>query len=547
MPRMKRPVDPVPASTAKEPLTSLMTFSPRELKAGKIFTTSFPELLGEDGSLFLDLEMMDRIEARWRLRSHAFTSAVVGLIGELTNEYVTVENLRDPAFCASLDMDMTPLLVGNLSTLTSEDLLEECWKMVVKMATEFHDQSTTAVLLKRAKRAQKDKGVGSIATILNRYRLIKSESTPYKEAGFLVGIGIVKALDVVRELEKRVVGIVPDSLSKTLRQLEARDVTVLPAEEFDKVYSLWSTALLQRCFESFALPLLETLAGEIPVNGPKLARALLEQIPEPLKVAAMLRYDDDKVTNALKELMEGGVPDCFVEARNELASTRQVPNSRWSAAERAENTAEAGKRFRNLLVRKSTELFEEKFKAIKKREFEEEDQCLYELDSRTILALLSEIETEMAREQSEAGKSLDPATIDWLGILDHHISKETRTNVPKTFSRLVELIADLVMFLNQGSFAFLDADDPALVDAPIIEDLRSRVSDGLKSEIKKLRDSLANDSSAKILDRPTSLSCNHLVFINTTRRCWAEYHARRKLYRRMQPTVLPPATGGTED
>jgi hypothetical protein len=524
-----------------------MAFSPLELKAGKIYTTSFPELLGEDGSLFLDLEVMDRIEARWRLKSHAFTRAVVGLIGELTNEHVTVENLRDPAFCASLDMDMTPLLVGNLTTLTSEDLLEECWTMVVKLATEFHDQSTTAVLLKRAKRAQKDKGVGSIATILNRYRLIKSESTPYKDAGFLVGIGIVKALDVVRELEKRVVGIVPDSLTPTLRQLEARDVTVLTVEEFSRIYGLWSTPRLKRCFESFALPLLETLAGEIPVNGPKLARALLEQIPEPLKVAAMLRYDDDKVTNALKELIEGGVPDCFVEARNSLAHTHQGSYSKWSADEKAKNTAEARQRFRNLVVKTSTELFEEKVSAIRKRQFEEEQQHLYELNYRRILAFTSEIETEMAREQSEAGKFLDPTTIDWLGILDHHISKDTRANVPKTFSRLVELIADLVMFLNQGSFAFLDADDPALVNAPIIEDLRSRVSDGLKSEIAKLRNSLANDSSAEILDRPTSLSCNHLVFINTTRRCWAEYHARRKLFRRMQPTVFPPATGGTED
>lgn len=514
---------------AKPERSGLLVFQPAEIMAGDILLELAPDSTGAKGFFFLDTARIERIEARWRLRSHAFTSAMVGLLSELTNEHVNLDDFKKPAFRERLDEDLTPLLCGVYSTLSPQELLKECWDTAIELARNFHDRSPTAAIVKAVNREN-----GKVtAKILNRYGLTRGDS-PLKGSGYLIRAGIVRSLDAARVLRDRGEFCPNASLVQTLDILTARDLTVLSESEFRQLSEAWTTPELELILQNFGGKLLEAISSPevmdddvfTAVGG--LGADLLALAPQEIEQAVNVNYRNRDIGKAFSKLLEGEKTLYLHQARAKIAKTHEVARGLWQNSEVEVATKKARGRFSELLRAQHQQKALRRLAAVKDGTYSKEDAHVYELASADILGFKRTIEKEMADEANDEGRkagrgkgaSFDPSLIDWLAILDAEIVRSDRKDKELTFSKFWELLADLVFFLNDTSFAFLGSADLGMCNGGYTDAPYRRVGPKLRDAVGSVRALLREEG--KMSAPPSPISCNNLLLLNATRKCWAE-------------------------
>jgi len=535
-----------PKSNDEAAFISLLTYSPHELVAGNLIAESLGDKVSENGEHWLAFESEEvrRLDARWRIRSAAFTSAMVGVLGELTGydltgNGLTLEEFRNPVERAKLDQSLTPFGVGDSGFLDSDDLLRECWEVVVEMAEEFHAQSPLVRIAKKARAGTN----GSAASILNRYGFASSDSDPVKASAIIVRPGVVRAIDAARTLRKRGEFKPSGPVSRLLDVLIKRDLAILPEQEFEKMASDWTNDELRKIHDGFGEAFLNVIAdGDLALlDGAKsLASNLIDLLPTRVRSASAYKFKLDEIPNAIDRLKNLSAVGYLEEAKKDREKKARPEIDAWSkTAADAANVA-AAVRFTELHLELLSKKGTEKLKAISSEKYSSEEASTYEPYHDDIRKILVQIENEFvaaneaARTASKkSGKyerrggyqapnpdALDPTLVDWVKILEDEIARWNRLDGRMTFSKFRDLVGDFVFLLSEISFGFIGSADYQRIENRYPGKLYRRVGPVLKDLAQNIRD--IRDGKAGDQQPPKFVPCNDLLMLDAIRRSWTD-------------------------
>jgi hypothetical protein len=537
-----------PAPKKFLPRIDLFTYSSHELAAGDLTVATVKnEKSGGEGAsvdrswMGFDSEEILRMEAGWRIRSAAFSSSLVGILGELAGEALTLGDFKNPEVRAKLDQSLDAFQVGDCGFVDSDDFLQECWKATVELAENFHSQSPMVKIAKKAA-AGSD---GSVATILNRYGLSIYEDQPLKDSAIPVRPVVVRSFDAARVLRQRgLIKLSPPS-NRLLDIMVERDISILPESGFEDVSRYWSDAELLAIHNTFGGRFLDAVAGDADLakvmEGAKsLGAMLVALLPARIRAASVYKFSLDTVPAAITRLAELDGLDYLREAKKVQEKRRQVVINPWNKASVERATEEARHRFRSEEQACSQKLVKQYLKDIRSGKPSSEGNDRFAPSADDVRKIIARLEKDFAAARVESmakgaklgtGKRrggyqapqdepVDPALIDWVKILDDEISKRSRREGRLTFSKLRDLIWDLVFLLSNISFAFIGSTDYQRIEnlyrgqpyrrfGPVLTDLAE--------SIRKIRD---GESHQEGQVPPRLLPCSDLLMLDAMRKCW---------------------------
>jgi hypothetical protein len=530
------------------PCIDLFTYSSHELAAGKLtISTVYGEDSGGGNSdndrawLGFHSEEILRMEAGWRIRSAAFTSSLVGILGELAGEALTLEDFKNPEVRAQLDQSPQPFQVGESGFLDSDDLLRECWEAAVDLAETFHDQSPMVKIAKKAEGGNE----GSVAKILNRYGLSIYKNQPLKDSAITARPVVVRSFDAARILRERGLIKLSAPSNRLLDILVERDRKLLPESGFAALSRDWSDAELLAIHNTFGGKFLDAVAGDTDLpkvmEGAKaLGAILVDLLPSRIRAASVYKFKLDTVPDAIKRLAELDGLGYLREARKDYKDKDRPDSTGWNKADIERATNAARLQFQSAEFTLNQELARKKLKAIKAGKFTADENHSYTPSHIDVRKIIVRIEKEFAAARVDAmakgakhGKwerrggyqapqdePVDPALINWVKILDDEISERSRKEGRLTFSKFMELVADFVFLLSKVSFAFIGSTDYQRIEnlyrdqpyrrfGPLLTDLAE--------SIREIRDGKPDEESHV---PPLSLPCSDLLMLDAMRKCW---------------------------
>jgi len=481
------------------------------------------------------------MEAGWRIRSAAFTSSLVGILGELAGEALTLEDFKNPEVRAMLDQSSQPFQVGESGFLDSDDLLHECWKAAVELAETFHAQSPMVKMAKKAEGGNE----GSVAKILNRYGLSIHGNQPLKDSAITARPVVVRSFDAARILRDRGLIKLSAPSNRLLDILVDRDRKILPESDFATMSREWSDEELLAAHNSFGGKFLDAVAGDADLaktmeGANALGAMLVELLPSGIRAASAYKFKLDTVPDAINRLAGSDGLDHLREAKKDQKARKDSGSNGWNKADIDRATNAARLKFQSAQFSLDQELATKKLKNIKSGKYTSEETASYTPTHDNVRKIIAAIEKEFADVRIEAmakgaklGKwerrggyqapqdePVDPNLIDWVKILDDEILRRGRADSRLNFSKLRDLISDLVFLLSDISFAFIGSTDYQRIEnlyrdkpyrrfGPVLKDL----AEG----IREIRDKEpARDGEAP----PASVPCSDLLMLDAMRRCW---------------------------
>ena len=529
------------------PRIDLFSYSSHEMAAGDLtINTIKGERDGDDvvnDRVWLGFESDEvlRMEAGWRIRSAAFTSSLVGILGELAGESLTLDDLKNPEVRTKLDQSPNPFPVGDSGFLDSDDLLQECWNATVELAETFHSQSPMVKIAKKAEGGND----GSVAKILNRYGLSLHDNQPLKDSAIPARPVVVRSFDAARVLRERGLIKLSAPSSRLLDILVERDVAILPESGFENMSRNWSDEELLAIHNTFGAKFLDAVAGDgdlaKAMEGAKaLGAMLVALLPARIRAASVYKFSLDTVPDAIKRLSELDGLDYLRKAKEVQKERREVVIDAWNKASVERATEAARQRFMAEERSHSLELLKQHLKDNKSGNRPSQGSDLLTPTADDVRKIIARIEKDLAAVRVESmakgakhGKwerrggyqaphdePVDPALIDWVKLLDNEISRRSRREGLLTFSKFMELVADLVFLLSDISFAFIGSTDYQRIENLYRGQPYRRFGPVLKDLAKSIREIRDGGSEVEGQQPPRFLPCSDLLMLDAMRKCW---------------------------
>jgi hypothetical protein len=529
------------------PRIDLFSYSSHEMAAGNLTIKAAKEDDSDENSdhegewLGFGSEEILRMEAGWRIRSAAFTSSLVGILGELAGESLTLEDFKNPEVRAKLDQSQNPFPVGDSGFLDSDDLLQECWKATVELAKTFHSQSPMVKIAKKAG-AGND---GSVAKILNRYGLSIHANQPLKDSAITVRPVVVRSFDAARILRDRGLIKLSAPSDRLLNILIERDLAILPESGFKDMSRRWSDAELLAIHETFGCQFLDAVSGDgdlaKEMEGAKaLGAMLVELLPSRIRAASTYKFKLDSVPDAINRLAESDGLDYLRRAKEVQEKRREIVIDSWNKASVKRATEAARQRFRSAENAVSQGLLKKHLKDRKSGKSSAEGPDLLAPSADDVRKIIAQIERDFAGVrvdsmakgakygqwerrggyQAPQDEPVDPAMIDWVKILDDEILRRGRADSRLNFSKFRDLICDLVFLLSDISFAFIGSTDYQRIEGLYSDKPYRRFGPVLKDLAESIREIQEGKTARDGEVPPASVPCSDLLMLDAMRRCW---------------------------
>ncbi|MCW1913072.1 hypothetical protein OJ996_05785 [Luteolibacter sp. GHJ8] len=532
----------------------LLTYTPYEVVAGKVLSN---QATGSDADLALCFgsDEILRMEARWRLKSAAFTSALVGIVQEMARKRIEREDFAKPEIRANLQKALEPYHLGESGFLDCDDLLEECWKEAEELARDFHARSPMIQIVRRADGGND----GSIASILNRYGLGGVNKGPVKDSALIVRPLVIRAIDAARVLREHGQEKLAPEVDSMLNVLIDLDVRILPAPKFKQMASEWTITELREIHDNFGREFLGLVAGsgnlkEVTGNVGGLGERLATLLPVRIERICDLDYSATVVSEAVERIINADGAEVLRKVRAEL-EPKIVGAHAWSRSAIERYTTKAKAKFQESQSDGFLRKARERVTAVSAGTYTSREDYVYELQVGDYRAIMAKIEKELRKEcetQATGGTAAspegattatskgkwvslakqkqiqndgyDPALIDWARIVDEEIQRISRVGVRRDFEKLVELIWDLIVVISETSFASIGS-------------AFYRVSDNFTyARYRRFGDALASlgDNMRRVRDGtltkgdklpPKSAPSNNVLVLDAIRRTWADRQA----------------------
>ncbi|MEK7954319.1 hypothetical protein [Luteolibacter soli] len=504
-----------------------------------------------DPLLSFDATEITRMEARWRLKSTAFTSALVGLLGELTGNGLTMEDFQDPDVRARLDQSLVPYQVGMSGFLDFDELLGECWDEAAELAREFHARSPMVQIVKKAA-GSKD---GSIASILNRYGLGGVGKGPVKASAIVLRPLVIRAIDAARVLRDKDPEKMTPEVNRLLDALVDLDRKILPTRDFEKMASEWKEADLQDIHESFGAAFLASVAGsgdlaDLTEKTGGWGETVASLLPPQIEKICDLDYEADVVKEGVKRIVDADGAEALREAK-EGREAKASGSGSWARAAIERSTAKAKERFMELQKEGILRKGRDKANALNSGTYSKDQEHTFTFQKEDYRKIIARVEKEFRDELREprepepaivdtkqtttdkkpkwvsrgkrasTNEGYDPALIDWVKILDDEIQRTSRVGVRRDFTKFRELIMDLVFLLADSSFASIGSASYG-VQSRFSQPRYRRfgpVLTSLGDTMRQVRDGTLL-RAGKLL--PKYSPCNNLLMLDAIRRSWTD-------------------------
>jgi hypothetical protein len=533
----------------------LLTYTPYEVVAGKVLSNSATRS-NSDLALCFGSDEILRMEARWRMKSAAFTSALVGIVQEMARKRLEREDFAKPEIRANLQEALEPYHLGEVGFLDCADLLEECWKEAEELARDFHARSPMIQMVKKAVGSND----GSIASILNRYGLGGVGKEPVKDSALIIRPLVIRAIDSARVLrEHGQVKLTPE-VDGMLNALIDLDVRILPAQQFERMASEWTLPELQEIHENFGREFLGLVAGpgdlkKVTGNVGGLGERVETLLPPRIERICDLDYDATVVSEAVERIINADGAQVLRKVRAELKA-KVVKDHPWSRSAIELYTIKAKAKFQKLQNEGFLRKARERATAVSAGTYTSREDHAYDLQIGDYRAMMAKIEKELRKEcetqdagatpaspegattaspkgkwvslakqkQKQTNEQYDPALINWAQIVDEEIQRVSRVGVRRDFEKLVELIWDLISVISGTSFASIGSAFYRVSDNFTYARYR-RFGDALASlgnKMRRVRDGTLT-KGGKL--PPKSAPSNNLLVLDAIRRTWADRQA----------------------